>query len=183
LSRHLPLTMRLPHTLLILATAWLEVLAAPTDSLSASSFYVPSLPGLWGHPPSLKIWAGHINSDPDAAKAKPTDVTSHLYFVLTKARRTLDKERVVFWFNGGPGCSSFDGLMMEVGPWRMDGKGGLKFQEGGWEEYTHVVYGLSLSSNSLFFLRLLIVYCTCSGSTRWNRLLLRLLRQIRPRAH
>jgi hypothetical protein len=55
--------MRLPHTLLILATAWLEVLAAPTDSLSASSFYVPSLPGLWGHPPSLKIWAGHINSD------------------------------------------------------------------------------------------------------------------------
>lgn len=42
---------------------------------------------------------------------------------------------------GGPGCSSFDGLMMEVGPWRMDGKGGFKTMEGGWEEYTTMVYG------------------------------------------
>ena len=42
---------------------------------------------------------------------------------------------------GGPGCSSFDGLMMEVGPWRMDGKGGLQTKEGGWEEYANVVYG------------------------------------------
>lgn len=41
---------------------------------------------------------------------------------------------------GGPGCSSFDGLMMEVGPWRVDGKGGLKRVEGGWEEYTTMVY-------------------------------------------
>jgi carboxypeptidase C (cathepsin A) len=42
---------------------------------------------------------------------------------------------------GGPGCSSFDGLMMEVGPWRMDGKGGFGVKEGGWEEYTTMVYG------------------------------------------
>ncbi|KAJ3473848.1 hypothetical protein NLI96_g12791 [Meripilus lineatus] len=59
---------------------------------------------------------------------------------MVKARRTADKERVMFWFNGGPGCSSFDGLMMEVGPWRVDGKGGLKTIEGGWEEYTTMIY-------------------------------------------
>lgn len=42
---------------------------------------------------------------------------------------------------GGPGCSSFDGLMMESGPFRMDGNGGLKLIEGGWEEYTTMVFG------------------------------------------
>jgi carboxypeptidase D len=31
--------------------------------------------------------------------------------------------------------------MMEIGPWRVDGKGGLKTVEDGWEEYTHMVYG------------------------------------------
>lgn len=31
--------------------------------------------------------------------------------------------------------------MMETGPWRVDGKGGLKIVENGWEEYTHVIYG------------------------------------------
>jgi hypothetical protein len=30
---------------------------------------------------------------------------------------------------------------MEVGPWRVDWKGGLKTIEGGWEEYTTMVYG------------------------------------------
>lgn len=30
---------------------------------------------------------------------------------------------------------------MEVGPWRVDGQGGLKTVQGGWEEYTHMVYG------------------------------------------
>lgn len=30
---------------------------------------------------------------------------------------------------------------MEVGPWRIDGNGGLKTVQGGWEEYTTMVYG------------------------------------------
>ena len=33
---------------------------------------------------------------------------------------------------------------MEVGPWRVDGQGGLKTVEGGWEEYTTMVYGAAL---------------------------------------
>ncbi len=30
--------------------------------------------------------------------------------------------------------------MMEVGPWRTDHKGGYERVEGGWEEYTTMVY-------------------------------------------
>jgi carboxypeptidase D len=67
---------------------------------SAASFYVNTLPDLHQdatHP--LQMWAGHLSSDPNFASAGPTDVTPHLYFVLTKARRTADKERIIFWFN------------------------------------------------------------------------------------
>ncbi|KAF8559462.1 carboxypeptidase KEX1 [Imleria badia] len=115
--------------------------AVPTDIPSAASFYVSSLPGLHQDPTHpLHIYAGHVLSDPNAPSAGELDVLAHLFFVMVKARRAADKERLMFWFNGGPGCSSFDGLMMEVGPWRVDGQGGLKTVEGGWEEYTTMVY-------------------------------------------
>ncbi|KAK7696265.1 hypothetical protein QCA50_000918 [Cerrena zonata] len=119
-----------------------QVHSAPTDKLpSAASLYVAKVPGLEQDPSHpLHIYAGHIPTDPDVALASSTDVTAHAYFVLVKNRRIADKERILFWFNGGPGCSSFDGLMMEVGPWRLDGKGGLRKLEGGWEEYTTMVY-------------------------------------------
>ncbi|KAI5893580.1 alpha/beta-hydrolase [Schizophyllum commune H4-8] len=135
---------RIP-SLFLCAALWVQcvifVLGAPTDIPSAASFYVPSLPDLQPHPDRpLSIFAGHLSSDPDASKAAATDVTAHLYFVMIKNRRVADKERIMFWFNGGPGCSSFDGLMMENGPWRVDGNGGLKVADGGWEEYTTMVY-------------------------------------------
>ncbi|KAF8076754.1 pheromone-processing carboxypeptidase KEX1 [Lyophyllum atratum] len=119
----------------------LHVQAAPQDIPSAASFYVPSIPDIHQDPHNpLDIFAGHLSADPNITRAQSTDVTSHLYFVMVKNRRIADKRRLMFWFNGGPGCSSFDGLMMEVGPWRMDGKGGFKVVEGGWEEYTTMVY-------------------------------------------
>ncbi|KAI0337935.1 alpha/beta-hydrolase [Trametopsis cervina] len=132
------------RSLSVFATAVLLLLqthAAPTDLPSAASLYVRSIPDLHGndeHP--LHIYAGYLPSDPAASTSPAAAVTAHLYFIMVKARRTADKERLMFWFNGGPGCSSFDGLMMEVGPWRLDGKGGLERVEGGWEEYTTMVY-------------------------------------------
>ncbi|OBZ70493.1 Pheromone-processing carboxypeptidase KEX1 [Grifola frondosa] len=108
---------------------------------SAASFYVSKLPDLHqDESRPLRLFSGHLSSDPNASTAPATEITAHLFFVMVKARRTADKERIIFWFNGGPGCSSFDGLMMEVGPWRLDGKGGLKTADGGWEEYTTMVF-------------------------------------------
>ncbi|KAF8528838.1 KEX1 protein [Hysterangium stoloniferum] len=125
---------------------------------SAASFYVPRLPGLHEDPINpLHIYAGHIPSDPKARTAPATAVTAHLFFLLVKARRTTDRERIIFWFNGGPGCSSFDGAMIEMGPFRVDGKGGLLRIEGSWEEYATVVFidqpagtGLSYTSTDEF---------------------------------
>lgn len=70
-----------------------------------------------------------------------------LSFLMAKARRNAGKERVIFWFNGGPGCSSFDGSLMEVGPFRTvpasettTGMVEAKLVEGGWEEFATVVF-------------------------------------------
>ncbi|KAF8489108.1 alpha/beta-hydrolase [Gautieria morchelliformis] len=129
-----------------------------SEAPSAASFYVPRLPDLHEDPAHpLHIYAGHLASDPNSRSAPATDVTAHLFFLLVKARRTSDKERVIFWFNGGPGCSSFDGAMMESGPFRVDGKGGLIRVDGGWEEYTTMVFidqpagtGLSYTSTDKY---------------------------------
>ena len=47
----------------------------------------------------MRMFAGHLSSDPDAGVSSPTDVTAHLYFFMVKARRTADKERIIFWLN------------------------------------------------------------------------------------
>ncbi|EKM79988.1 hypothetical protein AGABI1DRAFT_84490 [Agaricus bisporus var. burnettii JB137-S8] len=128
-------------SLVLLLSLLQRALAAPPDTPAAASFYVPSLPGIQqdpNHP--LTIYAGHLSSEYNTTRLVTDSVSPHLFFVLIKNRRIADKERIVFWFNGGPGCSSFDGLMMEIGPWRSDGNGGFKVQEGGWEEYTTMVY-------------------------------------------
>ncbi|KAF9450159.1 pheromone-processing carboxypeptidase KEX1 [Macrolepiota fuliginosa MF-IS2] len=132
----------LPLLALFLLPFLRHALAAPSDTPTAASFYVDSIPGIQQDPDHpLTIYAGHLSSEYNVTRVQQTDeVIPHLFFVLIKNRRTADRERIAFWFNGGPGCSSFDGLMMEVGPWRTDGKGGFRVQEGGWEEYTTMVF-------------------------------------------
>jgi len=67
---------------------------------SAASFYVPTLPGLVQDEENpLRMFAGHIPSDPDAASLPPTTVYAHTFFLMIKPRRRADKERIMFWFN------------------------------------------------------------------------------------
>ena len=67
---------------------------------SAASFYVPTLPGLVQDEENpLRMFSGHIPSDPDAAVLPPTTVYAHTFFFMIRARRRADKERILFWFN------------------------------------------------------------------------------------
>ena len=40
----------------------------------------------------------------------------HLHYWLTEAQSNPDAAPLVVWMNGGPGCSSLDGLLYELGP-------------------------------------------------------------------
>ncbi|SCV68627.1 BQ2448_748 [Microbotryum intermedium] len=115
-------------------------------AMSAANFYIPTLPGLPADS-TLSMYGGHIPSLPSTSQVGATSATSsesdaHLYFFMLKARHIADKERTIFWFNGGPGCSSFDGSMMEVGPLRIEpgSKGTLKEIDSAWNEYANVVF-------------------------------------------
>ncbi|ORX38007.1 putative KEX1 protein precursor [Kockovaella imperatae] len=121
---------------------------------SAADFFVPSLPGLPNlatHPTHpVNLYAGLLPSDPGEAGGGGEGSTgrdAELYFLMVKARRSAGRQRLVLWFNGGPGCSSFDGALMEIGPFRTvpadqttSGKVELKLVEGGWEEFATVVF-------------------------------------------
>lgn len=112
-----------------------------TADLSAAKFFIPTLPGLPSSS-TLTMYGGHLPSAPPKNGVKDTESDAHLYFFMLRSRHIADMERTVLWFNGGPGCSSFDGSLMEVGPLRLvpGGKGQLKEVEGAWNEYTNMIF-------------------------------------------
>ena len=70
---------------------------------------ITSLPGWEGELPS-KQYSGYL------------DITSskHYHYWFIEAENDPENVPVVLWLNGGPGCSSLDGLVYEHGPFRID---------------------------------------------------------------
>ncbi|KPV77963.1 uncharacterized protein RHOBADRAFT_50486 [Rhodotorula graminis WP1] len=113
----------------------------PDDDMSAANFFIPSLPG---QPDDVQVtmYGGHIPSAPPKLGVKDTHSDAHLFFFMVRNKHIADTERTLLWFNGGPGCSSFDGGLMEVGPFRLvpNGDGKLVEAEGAWNEYANVIF-------------------------------------------
>lgn len=78
------------------------------------------------------MYAGHLEITPDHH--------GNLFFWLVKNRHIGDKKRLVLWLNGGPGCSSMDGALMEIGPYRVKKDGTLRLQDGSWDEFANVLF-------------------------------------------
>ncbi|KNZ51207.1 hypothetical protein VP01_404g8 [Puccinia sorghi] len=116
-----------------------------SDLPSSASFLVNSLPG---QPPStiqsIIQYAGHLPSHPPSTLNPQPD--SHLWFWLVRSRHIADREKFVIWFNGGPGCSSAEGALMEVGPLTPSSKSRpgqpIELEESaiGWSEYANLLF-------------------------------------------
>jgi carboxypeptidase D len=98
---------------------------------TASDYYVHSLPGQ-PDGPLLKMHAGHIEVDHEH--------DGNLFFWLYENRHIANRQRTVIWLNGGPGCSSMDGALMELGPYRVNADGTLRYNEGSWDEFANLLF-------------------------------------------
>ncbi|BGO96609.1 Cell death protease [Rhodotorula toruloides] len=113
-----------------------------TSSLpTASDFWIDSLPGFHGDF-RLSLYGGNLPSATHTTPPAPAaDSDAHLYFLLARNKHIPKRERLVIWLNGGPGCSSFDGALIELGPLRIDESGTPRVVEGtAWNEYANVLF-------------------------------------------
>lgn len=68
------------------------------------------------------------------------NINANLFFWHFENKHIADKARTVIWLNGGPGCSSLDGALMEIGPLRVLDNRLLIFKDGAWNEYANLLF-------------------------------------------
>ncbi|KAJ3532250.1 hypothetical protein NM688_g7451 [Phlebia brevispora] len=61
--------------------------------------------------PTVNVYTGYLDVDYGA---------KHMFFYFFESRRDPQNDDVMMWINGGPGCSSATGLLMELGPCSID---------------------------------------------------------------
>lgn len=104
---------------------------------TAQDFLVTSLPGLSKNFPLAELpvmHAGQLLLD--------AEKNSHYFFwkFADANKNPLAANKTIFWFNGGPGCLSMDGALMESGPLRVNKNSEVDYNEGSWHKLADVVY-------------------------------------------
>ena len=116
----------------ILLSTLLSSLCLPAHAAdkTAADYYIHSLPG--APEPLLNMYAGHVEVTPEHH--------GNMFFWFHKNRHIANRQRTVIWLNGGPGCSSMDGALMEIGPYRVKKDGTLGLNDGSWDEFANLLF-------------------------------------------
>lgn len=96
----------------------------------ANDDQIEHLPGV-NFEVSFKQYAGYLDAD----KGRK------LFYWFVESEADPENDPLVLWLNGGPGCSSIDGLLTENGPFRIhfDGKTVVK-DDFSWNAFANVLY-------------------------------------------
>ena len=90
---------------------------------------IQASPGL---PYFADISSSHIEVTPEA--------NGNLWFWHFRNKHVANRQRTVLWLNGGPGCSSEDGALMEIGPYRVKEDQTLRYVDGSWDEFANLLF-------------------------------------------
>jgi carboxypeptidase C (cathepsin A) len=134
--------MRIIHTLVSLVLAGLGLSAG--YSTEALEDQVINLPGLDSNSiPQFNQFSGYLNFG-----------TKHIHYWFVEAIESPESAPLVFWTNGGPGCSGLLGFLTEQGPFRPQADGSLEYNKWTWNQKANMVFieqpvgvGFSYSTN------------------------------------
>ncbi|KAH6652674.1 pheromone-processing carboxypeptidase KEX1 [Truncatella angustata] len=113
---------------LLMLASWVPTASADK---TAADYFVHSLPGAPAGP-LVKMHAGHVEVTPEK--------NGNLFFWHFENQHIANRQRTVIWLNGGPGCSSEDGAMMEIGPYRLKDQDTLEYNNGSWHEFANLLF-------------------------------------------
>jgi len=102
------------------------------------------LPGL-GYDPGFRQFSGYLPLP---------NSTKQIFYWYVESIRSPKDDPVVYWTNGGPGCSGLYGFGTEMGPYNFDAEGNLSQNPWAWNNIVNMLYveqpagvGFSYSEN------------------------------------
>ncbi|KAI1286072.1 Lysosomal protective protein [Halotydeus destructor] len=110
--------------------AFLLIVASVT-LVRGNADQVTDLPGL-ANQPSFRHYSGYLNT---------TSPNRFLHYWFVESARSPHLDPLLLWMNGGPGCSSLDGLLTEQGPFGIlrDGKT-VYYNNFTWNQVANVIF-------------------------------------------
>lgn len=91
---------------------------------------IHSLPGYSGKIPS-PMYGGYLDFDNDK---------KHIYYMFIEAEQHASTAPLMFWTNGGPGCSGLMGLFEEMGAFRPVSSRKLEYNPWTWTKFANIVF-------------------------------------------
>ncbi|KAG2182332.1 hypothetical protein INT43_007262 [Umbelopsis isabellina] len=80
----------------------------------------------------LKDYYRHIEVSPEH--------NANIFFWLLNSQNVKSSNKLIIWLNGGPGCSSMDGMFLENGPYRVNPDLSVNISSGGWQDHANIVF-------------------------------------------
>ncbi|KAM3724505.1 Serine carboxypeptidase ctsa-4.1 [Dirofilaria immitis] len=71
----------------------------------------------------------------------PTKTRNFLHYWLIESQNNPSTDPLVLWFNGASGCNSLDGLLAQIGPFRVDQDGETLFENiYSWNKVANIIF-------------------------------------------